>query len=286
MSLALAAALITAVLQGSGCGGQSSVDPVAKAAEVTTREVGEQITLSERMSSPALSSPITIEGSGYMNLPGREGVLNMHFRAGAGAPAPLANGTARALFKYPLIYIKWPFLSGKLPGGKQWLLMNVEKASQAAGLNVSGLSSASEVDPTQYLSYLRGSSGHVTRLGTDTINGVSTTHYKATILFDRISSRLPASQRAGAEAAVRQLEKLTASRGMPVEVWVDSRQRVRRQQLTINEHLAQGTPVEVLARVDYVSFGPNPKVTTPASSQVYDATSAAAAGMKKALGKS
>jgi hypothetical protein len=73
---------------------------------------------------------------------------------------------------------------------------------------------------------------------------------------------------------------------MPVEVWVDSRQRVRRQQLTINEHLAQGTPVEVLARVDYVSFGPNPKVTTPASSQVYDATSAAAAGMKKALGKS
>jgi hypothetical protein len=164
--------------------------------------------------------------------------------------------------------------------------MNVEKASQAAGLNVSGLSSASEVDPTQYLSYLRGSSGHVTRLGTDTINGVSTTHYKATILFDRISSRLPASQRAGAEAAVRQLEKLTASRGMPVEVWVDSRQRVRRQQLTINEHLAQGTPVEVLARVDYVSFGPNPKVTTPASSQVYDATSAAAAGMKKALGKS
>jgi hypothetical protein len=283
LPVALAAAVGIAI-SASGCGGSSSIDPVAQAAEVTARLPGSRILLKERLSSPSLPQEITISGQGYVNQDDHSGQLTMSFPQVPGAPASLSHATIEMVFKYPVIYMKFPkALSSKLPGGKPWMKINVQRAYQGAGINLSGLSSTNELDPTQYLNYLHGASGHVTDLGHEEIDGVSSTHYRATVQFNRIVAHLPAAQRPSAEAAVRQLQKLGGTNSMPIDVWIDGAHRVRREQIGIHEH-TNGTPIDGSVTIDYVSFGPTPATSSPPASQVYDLTGLTTSGLKRAAG--
>ncbi|MGH2832702.1 MAG: hypothetical protein ACRDK2_07995 [Solirubrobacteraceae bacterium] len=270
-------------LSTSGCGA-SSVDPIAQAAEATSRLPGTQITFSEQLSSPSLPQQIVISGTGYINQSGHTGQLSMKFPQLPGAPSSLSNATIQMVFQYPVFYMKFPqALSEKLPGGKPWMKFNVQSASQAAGINLLALSSTTELDPTQYLNFLRGASGEVTELGRETVNGVGTTRYRATIQIGRIVEHLPAAQRAGAEAAVRQLQKLGGLSSIPVEVWIDDAHRVRQERIDIHKQVS-GTPINATVTVNYLSFGSAKPITAPPPSQVYDITALATRGLRSAAG--
>jgi hypothetical protein len=280
-ALAVAGALAAAVVSVSGCGAAATLDPVARAAEVTSQQPGARISLSMQLSSPSLSSgPLAITATGYVDARDKMGVMNMDLSRVPGISTLSGNGTAQIVFQYPVIYMDMPFLAGKLPEGKTWMKLDIRAAAQAAGVDSSQLGSFDQMDPSQFLSYLRASSGGVVSFGSETIDGTTTTHYHATLQLSDIVGRLPGDEQAAVRAG---LEKLGEAGAIPVDVWVDSLGRVRREQLAIGAGAPAGAPVSGTITIDYKSFGAIPPIVAPPASEVFDATAAADAALKNGL---
>jgi hypothetical protein len=267
-----------------GCGASSSVDPVARAADTTTREPGAQLAFTERISSPALGQPLTVTGTGYVNERQRSGFLTMRLGQFPGG-AQIASQNIDMQFHFPVLYMRSAAFSKVLPGGKAWVAIDMQKAAQDAGVSSSALTNTG-FDPSQYLSYLRASSGSLTKLGSAVVAGVPTTGYKATIQLSRVVRSVPAAQRASAEAGVAQLERRIGVSSFPIKVWIDSKHRVRREQLDLITRPQGGAgPVTTTVIFDYLSFGPTPDVMAPPPSQTFDATGQLASGLKNTTGK-
>lgn len=281
---------LTAVAAGgvavSGCGASATLDPIARAAEVTSQQAGARIKLTMQLSSPALPSGYSITATGYFDERNRSGEMSMDLSniPGASELPGGGAGTVRMIFQYPVIYMDMPFLAGKLPEGKTWIKLDLAKAAQAAGINLSQFSSLEQDNPTQFLEYLRASSGGVLEEGTEVIDGVPTTHYFATLQLSSVLARLPSSDQAAAKAA---LEKLGSAGAIPANVWVDAQGRVRRMQLTVTANApaaAAGGAAGAAGgsgtiTIDFTSYGPVPPVLPPPAGEVFDATSLATAGI-------
>jgi hypothetical protein len=270
----------------SGCGASATLDPVARAAEVSSQQQGAKFTLTMQMSSSVLPGgalAITANGSVDEREHSAEMTMDLSHIPGISA-LPGGAGAVQMIIRFPTIYMDMPFLAGKLPEGKTWMKLDVTKAAQAAGIDVSQLSSLNQTDPTQFLDYLRASSGDVQTMGSETLDGVPTTHYHATLQLSHILDRLSSSQQAAAKTA---LEKLGETGAIPMDVWVDTQGRVRRLQMSIGAGAPAGTAgaaggvnVGGTITMDFTSYGPVPPIVAPPSSAVYDMTGAALNGLK------
>lgn len=280
---AAAAAAVVAVVGTAGCGSSATVDPVAQAADVTQQQPGEQLRFTEQVSSPGLPAPITFTGSGYINQHQKAGVLSFDLSKIPGASSLPGSKTMEIRFAFPVLYLKAGFFASRLPGQKPWLKIDLQQAGKAAGINFSQLTQTGAADPTQYLNFLKAS-GSVTKVGSESVNGIATTHYKAVMDLNRVIDRVPASERAAAHAGVSELEKISGTSSMPVDVWIDNSHRVRREQFAFHTSVPGRGSVAATMTADFVSFGPTPPVTTPPSDQVFDVTGFAAQGLKKATG--
>ncbi len=264
----------------SGCGTSTTLDPIARAAAVSSQQEGARISLSVRLSSSMLpGNGFAVSARGYVDERKRTGELTMDLSGIAGASALPGGGagTVKLIFAYPVIYMNTPFLAGQLPAGKTWMKLDLRKAAQAAGIDLSQLSSLNQDDPTQLLEYLRASSGGVSTVGSETLDGVPTTHYRGTLQLSDILDRLPASDRDAAKAA---LEKLGNGGAIPVDVWVDGQQRVRRMQMSLGASAPTSATgdagaVSGTVTIDFTSYGAVPPIVPPPASEVFEASSLA-----------
>jgi hypothetical protein len=171
-------------------------------------------------------------------------------------------------------------LVSKIPtlNGKPWLKIDLAKASAAAG--VPGISSLvnnpTSSDPSQFLQYLRAA-GTISQDGTEVVNGIQTTRYKATISLDKVPNVVPPANRQAAQAAIQGIEKVTNLHQIPVVAWIDGHNLVRRIQLSFNEKVPNGGTVNSKITVDILNYGPQPPATVPPSDQVSDISSLAGA---------
>jgi hypothetical protein len=275
-SIGVLAALAGGGVAVSGCGASATLDPLARAAEVTSQQSGARISLSMKFSAPGLSSgnSIAMSAKGYFDERKRSGVMTMDLSGIPGISALAGAGSSiKMIFLYPVIYMNMPLLAGKMPAGKTWMKLDISKAAAAAGIDTSQLGSLEQNDPTKFLDYLRASSGAVANLGSQSINGVPTTHYSATLQMSRILDRLPGDQQAAAKAA---LEKLGSAGSIPVEVWVDAQGRVRRMQMSLSGFAGSSASSPTTAgiggsiTIDFTSYGPVPEVVAPPASEVFD----------------
>jgi hypothetical protein len=287
------AALVGGGVAMSGCGASATLDPIARAAEVTSQQSGAKISMTIKVSGAALpgGSDIAITADGYVDERDHSGELNMDLSGIPGFSAVAGSGgTIQMIFQSPVIYMNMPFLAGKLPEGKTWMKIDISKIAQSAGIDTSQLSSLGQNDPTQFLEYLRASSGAVVKLGSETLDGVLTTHYSATLQLSRILDQLPSDEQASAKAA---LEKLGSSGTFPVDVWVDAQGRVRRMQMSLSG-LGGSTGAAAAGvagiggsiTIDFKSYGAVPPIVPPPASQVFDASALTAAGIKSGGGSS
>lgn len=260
----------------SGCGATATLDPVAQAADTTASLPGMQIGITETVSTPQSPQSITLTGHGFVNEQQHDGQLVFDFSQIPGI-STLGGGSKLVTLQYawPVLYLNAPFLSSELQG-KSWLKVNLSSVLSSQGVNLSSLQSEGDLDPSQYLNYLRASSGGLTTVGKETINGVATTHYHAVIQFGDVAKALPASERAAAESSIAALEKETKVNTFPVDVWIDGSHHVRQVSFTISPSTPAGKST-IAAKIDFTSFGPTPAITPPPASQVFDATSAIAA---------
>ncbi len=267
-ALAAAAALLGGGTLIAGCGSSTSLDPVARAAEVSGKQAGVRFTLEMQLSSPQLPSGFTITGSGYENRSQKAARFSMRF---SGLPGLSATGTSiEAVLLYPILYMHMPFIADKLPAGKSWIELDTSKVAKAlsAGSPSQPLSLGT-TDPTQFLQYLRASGGEVRKAGSQQLYGVSTIRYQATLRLTRVLEGLPSFERAAAKAM---LQRGGVDGTIPVEVWIDTHKLVRRMQMSFSFSRASASGSATVT-VGFPTYGPVPAISAPPASEVVDLTS-------------
>jgi hypothetical protein len=152
---------------------------------------------------------------------------------------------------------------------KPWLKYNIDSTLNELGIG--GLPNGGS-DPSQFLAYLKAVGGHARRLGTETIDGVPTTHYAATVDLHDYTRQVPAGQRAQAKQAVARLISTIGSDQLHVQVWIDGHNLARRMALSFPECVAD-QHLRLSMTIDMFDFGTKADVTLPSASQSYDITS-------------
>lgn len=276
-----ALALVAGALIAGGCGSSSSssnsgakasaAGAFQRAAYVSSAASGYRVAIHLREGSPALGGAITGQGTGSFNLPRRAGAMNLQLAlpSSLAAVGPLS---LREVVSRDIVYLKLPaVLASKLPGGKPWIEINLAQAGRLAGLS-SLTGGPGSTNPGQFLQYLRAAStGGVHRVGSGTVDGFQTTHYRATIDLSKVAGAAPTAQRANLRQAIASLQKLTGLRRMPVDVWVDPQHLVRRLALAYRATIS-GQSLTTQMRLDFLSYGSQPVPATPPAGQVTNAS--------------
>jgi len=173
----------------------------------------------------------------------------------------------------PYIYLRKP------SGGKPWVRADLNAYTEALG--ASSPFGASATGPTEMLKFLKAA-GQVTMLGREGIDGVPTTHYHAVIDLTRYGSAATPSQRARATRNAALLERMTGSSSLPIDVWIDSRDRVRRFDTTMQLCTQEGKLTESTT-MDFYDFGRQTLELPPPASQARDITKKLKAEVSKGL---
>jgi hypothetical protein len=245
----------------AGCGAEKSVknavDPVAQAATKTVNSGSVAVAMTGKVS--AAGQEVPLHGEGVFDLKAKRGRLTMTTSVPGQAAVRVEE-----IMDGLVLYMRSDAFAAALPDGKKWLKIDLVAAGRKTGIDMSQLEQLSGGgDPTQFLAYL-AKAGNVKKVGTEDINGTPTTHYHATIDFEKL-----AGSAGSAAASVRQIEKFTGQKTMPTDIWIDGSQRVRRQTVAIS--VKQPVPVEVDLTIDFKRFGVPVDVHAPAADETADA---------------
>jgi hypothetical protein len=261
--LAAAGALLT-----TGCGKETvSVETVARAATATNNSDGFKVAIDGKIDVPQLGKELPLKGSGVIDPKRRRGRLVID----ASAFTPGAPGSAKVeqVFDGLVIYMKMPLLAQQL-GGREWIKLDLGKAGQQLGLSLSQSRQVGS-DPRQLLDQLKGVSGEVEKVGTDTVRGTKTTHYKAEIDLRKYVDRLPEQQREAARKAVDTLVEANGGATYPIDVWIGDDQLVRRTRIAYSLKVpGQEEKSSFEVTIDFYDFGTPVDAKPPPADQVQD----------------
>jgi len=272
--LLLALLLVSA---GCGAGDTVSLDPVAKAAGNTAQVSSMHMSMRAAMSVPGIDVPISMTAQGEFDNERKRGSLQLDMSDFAKSAAGTKLGDPKLwrgeeafdFGRRPILYMRFPFLTQILPSGKRWIRIDLQLVGKAMGVNFSQLLQGAQSNPAQQLDYLRAVSGDLKEIGSEQVRGIETTHYRTTVDLRKYPELLPEDQRESAEDSIDQVIKLTGLSKYPVDVWVDSKQLVRRMAFDQTFKTATGK-MSMQMSVDYFGFGTPVHVTLPPRSQTAD----------------
>lgn len=247
---AAAVAAVAAAVVSAGCGGASALalDPVAAAATKTQQAGAAHIRLALAFRGPRRN--VTVTGLGSID--------------GASSELTLGSGSVREISLEQhgdyLVFLRAPFFAARLPGGKHWIELNLSKLGRAAGL--ANLMSGSQVSPGDLLSMLKAEGSKIQKLGSATIDGVATTHYRLTVDLAKAmqAKGLTSPMLAGIAA------KLST---IPVDVWIGNDGLLRRIQIALG---SSRTRRHLGLRMDLYDYGAHVTIAAPPSTDVFDVT--------------
>jgi hypothetical protein len=117
----------------------------------------------------------------------------------------------------------FPALASQLPAGKQWVSIDLDTL---AGGDLDQLyESAQSSSPNSGLKFLDSLSGDPENLGTETVNGQRTTHYRGTLDYRKLGDKIKD------EKVKAQLAKLGP---VPVDVWIDGDDHVVKMHMKLD----------------------------------------------------
>ena len=266
--LAIAVPLATAAIAAAGCGAASienAVDPVAKAAAVTAGAGGVQFALHGTVSAGGQSIPL--DGSGVYDQASREASMTV------GVTVPGAGSMKMdELVTGSTLYLHLPQLASGLPGGKPWIKIDLNGLMRRLGVDLGAIQQAQGDQVGDYLGYLKAA-GNAHAVGTETVDGVVTTHYAATIDLAQATKRLGGTL----AKSLQRLQTLTGTSSMPVDVWVDRQHLVRR--IEMRYAIKQPTAASTDMTMDFLRYHVPVHVTPPPADQVIDGDKALASAL-------
>ena len=283
-ALASALAVAVAAVVTAGCGGGStssalSLDPVAAAATKSQSAGAARVRLSIAVSGPQ-GKTFHLRGTGAIDGPSSELTFKLGSLLGeaalpSAAPTQLAHGSLREITLQEdgdyVIYVRLgSLLSSQLPGGQQWVKLDLSKLGKSAGLDLSKLLSGSQMQPGDLLSLLRTDGAKIHKVGSATVDGVATTHYRVVVDTSSRLKELGTSPLLAGVAA--QMPRI------PEDVWVGKDGLVRRVRVSVD--LPHGTtPVRTAVAMDLYDYGAQVDIAAPPAGQVFDATDLAQQGL-------
>jgi hypothetical protein len=215
--------------------------------------------------------PYTLTGQGAFDTTRSAGRLAINLGPLAAVLGAVTGGasvpsTVDLVVLKTAVYLRYPALARQISPGKEWLKFDATKLprSTTGGADLGQL--AKQINPQQLLSALRGAVS-TSKVGTEVVRGIPTTHYRAQIDLARTVSALPAAQRAQTLKALRQAG-LTK---VPLDAWIDGSGYLRRLATSTNVK-AQGTAVALKLAMDLYDFGTKISVTAPPAAKVADGT--------------
>jgi hypothetical protein len=269
-----AAAGLAFVLLGSST--NQLADPIAQAATLSSRAPGYRMHMTIDMSSPALPAPITASGGGVVDLRDHAASMTLAMNLDEIPQAAQVLGSTtmsmRMIMAGDVFYIGFPrAVTAAVPnlGGKPWIRVDLAKLAGLPGLS-SLESNPATSDPRRVLDFLRAASNSVQAEGHQQVDGLTTTHYRAELSFQRETAMLPPADQAAMQQMLSRLQQSTGTDGFPIDVWIDGQHLVRRIVMTIDLHLPTGPSMQEVATIDLGDYGPQPQPTPPPSDQVQD----------------
>jgi hypothetical protein len=282
--VAAALAVVAAAAVTAGCGGGStssalSLDPVAAAATKSQSAGAARVRLSIAVTGPQ-GKTFRLRGTGAIDGPSSDLTFKLGSLLGqAGVPSAaltqLAHGSLREITLEQdgdyVIYVRLgSLLSSQLPGGQQWIKLDLSKLGKSAGLDLSKLLAGSQMQPGDLLLLLRTEGAKIHKVGSATINGATTTHYRVVVdTRSRLKELGTSPLLAGVAAQMPSI---------PEDVWIGKDGLVRRVRASFD--LPHGaTPVGMAMALDLYDYGAQVDIAAPPSSQVFDATDLAQQGL-------
>ena len=260
------------VIVVAACGSQANTVTVKKQVAPSPQKV---VLASVRATTAAKSARISMSvstdaagaegfaltGNGVSDFIAGDGTMTMQF---SGPAAKFLKGAMEVRTVDGVGYLKMP----EFLGADKWL--------KTPDLGTSGVAPGlGQSDPTQFLAYLETVSNDVTKVGSDTIRGVETTHYHASLDLGKAVDRakVPASLRAD----LHKLLHPTSGGTIPADVWVDGDGLARRVQLKIDvgttfsiADFQTGGPLKITVSMDLYDFGVPVHVVAPPASDTID----------------
>jgi hypothetical protein len=258
--LVLVAALLTA------CGGDDGGRPegTLAAAALKTAEAGSaKVVL--RGSASAAGRRVPISGAGTMDFDDPRARL----RLGTDLPA-VGRVDVDTLLDGTDLYVHAGGLTSLLLGGRSWAKIDLSQAAAARGAGLDWLGDlARSGGPGQWVAWL-ALTGDPREVGPATVGGVDTTRYRAEIDVTRLARSVDPALR-------RSLEALRVDR-VPVEVWIDHDDLVRRLRLAVRRDA--GVRLGLDLTMEFSGFGTRVDAAPPASDDVRDVTALARTGLR------
>ncbi|MGD0714231.1 MAG: LppX_LprAFG lipoprotein [Gaiellaceae bacterium] len=254
--IAFVLVLLTLPLAAAACGGSSkskapsatsgasAMDVVKSAARKTTLAGSEHLALN--VAGKASGQQLVVTGTGDFDNKQHVGSLHIDLSASG------INASIDTVLSTTDMYLKSSLFSALLPKGKSWLKLDLKKSAASQGLDLNTILSQ---DPTQSLSALQ-SLRSATKVGTEQVGGVSTTHYRARIDV----SKLPAGS------------AVSSSQPSTYDVWIgDGDGYVHRVRVKIATASGSQKALVTLT-ADLSDFGKKVSVTVPPASQTLTST--------------
>ena len=250
--LVYAVALLALPLAVVACGGRKTSspttlpdDPVAAvqgAAAKTAQAGSEHLSIVGRV--VARGQTVTFKGAGDFDTAKHLGSLKGDFSAGG------LNGSLEEISSGTDAYVKSDLLSALVPGGKQWVKLDLAKTAKAQGVSIASFLS---LDPTQALVQLQGLRD-VQKVTTQ-VGGSKTTHYRARIDLSK-------------------LKGVATSGTGRYDVWIGEDGYVHR----VKAIVTTGGSTSTLT-TDLSNFGESVSVTVPKPADTFDGTNASIPGL-------
>jgi hypothetical protein len=202
-----------------------------------------------------------MHGGGAFNGDTKQGRLSLSIDASGSTPAIEIN----ELIDGSDFYLSSPSFAGQLPDGKSWMKISVSSLD-------ADTAASSQSDPSQQLGLLEQVSDEFTTIGTESVRGHETTHYSASVSYQKEADQLRSMGNDKGADLIGQLAEKSGSSGFPVEVWIDDKNLVRRASLSIPVPVGDDQTFTMNMSMEFFDFGAKPRIFLPPESQVFDAS--------------
>jgi hypothetical protein len=255
-----AVVVVIALLVVPGLLNRGGQNPVAAAAEATSNSAGVRMNFSGRFQG---QTPMTM--SGRADLDGETDQASIQMSMTGSSLSGTEGVTFDEIIDGGDLYLHSPQLGSLFGDPGRWLLMRSEifgdlLQGDASGAGMSG-------SPTQQLDALKDASYQVDEVGSEQVNGMATTHYRALLDLDKVADQMK-SKVSGefSDAIERSMQQIESS---VVDVWISDDGLLRRETTSTS----MGPQGMFTMTMDFSRYGVRPQIQVPPQSQVSDVTS-------------
>ncbi|MEU1313559.1 DUF1396 domain-containing protein [Streptomyces tibetensis] len=260
ISAAGACALLLAV-GAVGCGSEQSPEMTPAAAVAKAAKNTEDITSLQYRLKGTVPESGRVEGEASMRL---KPTIAMSMKMKA--PDQGAGETVEIRLVDKAMYLGGGAETAKEMDGKRWLKFDLSGSDAAKDLDEMGSPSQAEQNPAAESTFLTGAKD-VKKVGSETVEGVETTHYTGTVTLADLRASLKdgkAQTRKQREKSIKQYEKLGVDK-FTMDMWVDGEDHTK--QFRMKGEADKG-PMDMT--ITFIDYNKPVTVTAPPTKDVAD----------------